>query len=235
MSFSITLNTRGKESADTVRATGKIPAVIYGAGGDPVSVSAPLVAFQKLFDTAGTATLIDVSIDAGAPVKALIQDVQYDAVRGVAIHADFRRIDMNKPMEAEVELRFVGESPAVKGLGGTFVAGLESIRITCLPKDLVSHIDVDISKIATFDDTIRVADLALGAGITIDQGTDTVVAKVLPPLTEEQIKAMEESQVGDLSKIEVEKKKGKEEAAEGAEAPEGAEKAEKADKGKEKA
>lgn len=214
----VSLAPRAKESADLLRASNIMPAVVYGVGGEAVSVQIPVAEFQKLYAKVGMATLIDVALEGLGTVKALIHDVQYDPVKGTPTHADFLRIDMNKEMHADVVLKFVGESLAVKGLGGTFVSSLESLAITCLPKDLVSHIDVDISVLATFDDAIHISDLNLGTGITTDASPDTVVAKVLPPLTEDQIKAMEETQVGDVSKIEVEKK-GKEEVAEGEAAP----------------
>lgn len=219
MSITVSLAPRAKESPEMLRAAGMMPAVVYGAQGSSVSVQIPVSEFQKLYAKAGTATLIDITLEGASAVKALIHDVQYDPVKGIPTHADFLRIDMNKEMHAEVTLNFIGESAAVKGLGGTFVSGLETLAITCLPKDLVSHIDVDISALATFDDVIRVSDLKLGTGITTDASPDTVVAKVLAPLTEEQIKAMEESQVGDVSKIEVEKKGKEEEAADGEAAP----------------
>ena len=206
----VSLALRAKESPDALRAANVMPAVVYGAGGESVSVQMQVAEFQKLFTNVGTATLIDVSLNGAEPVKALIQDVQFDPVKGTPVHADFLRIDMNKEMNAEIDITFVGESAAVKGLGGTFVASLETLPITCLPKDLVSHIDVDVSLLATFDDVIAVKDLKLANSMTTDVDPDTVVAKVLPPLTEDELKAMEESQVGDLSKIEVEKK-GKEE------------------------
>ncbi len=219
MTTMISLALRTKASPDMLRATNVMPAVVYGAGGTPVSVQMPVAEFQKLYTTVGTATLIDVSLGGAEPVKALIQDVQFDPVKGLPVHADFLRIDMNKEMNAEIEIVFVGESGAVKSLGGTFVASLETLPITCLPKDLLSHVDVDLSALATFDDVIHVSDLKLGSGITTDLDPETVVAKVLPPLTEDELKAMEESQVGDVSKIEVEEKGKKDEDGVNSEAP----------------
>ena len=85
--------------------------------------------------------------------------------------------------------------------------------VTCLPKDLVNHIDVDISALATFEDAIHIKDLAIPAGITIVEDADELVAKVSAPLSEDQLKAMETSQVGDVTAVEVDEKKKAEEAA----------------------
>ena len=113
---------------------------------------------------------------------------------------------------------FLGEAPAVKELGGTLVHNIEEVEVECLPKDLVSHLDVDLSVLKTFEDIIKISDLSIPAKLKIlDLNNEQVVAKVLPPLTEEQLKAMEEvSAPVDLSKIETAGKK-KEETEEGEE------------------
>ncbi len=213
MSFTIELKKRSAGAADAVRAEGFVPAVVYGRGTEPTSVSVPASVFSALYRDAGTSTLIDITVDGGSPVKGLIQDVQYDPLKGKPIHVDFRLIDMNKEMEIAIELTFVGEAPAAKELGGTFVAGAQTINIKCLPKDLVNHITVDVSSLKTFADVIHVSDLVLPQGITAVDSADMVVAKVLAPLTEEELKAMEAAAAPDISQIEVEKK-GKEETAE---------------------
>lgn len=223
MAFAIHATKRTEGTADLVRAERLIPAVVYGPQTPSTSVAVNYREFEKLYAQAGESSLIDFDIDnSGKPVKVLVQDVQYEPVKERILHVDFRQIDMTKEMSATVELRFIGESSAVKDLGGTLIKTLEEVGVRCLPQDLVSHIDVDISVLKTFDTVIHVSDLALPAGITVENATDMVLAKVAAPLTEDQIKAMEEvSAPVDLSKIEVEKKgKTEEEGAEGADASE---------------
>ena len=115
-----------------------------------------------------------------------------------------------------MHINFTGESTAVKELGGTMVRGPEIIHIKCLPKDLVSRVDVDIAGLKTFTDVIRIGDLKLPPGITVLDNPQTLVAKVIPPLTEEQLKALDEAPAKTVEDIEVEKK-GKKEEEEGAE------------------
>jgi len=203
---------------EKVRAEGILPAVIYGVGSETKSLSLSYVDFEKLFREAGEASLIDITIDGKDEGKVLVHEVQYDPVKGQMIHVDFRRIDMNKPITATVELVFVGEAPAVKELGGTLVHNVSEIEIECLPKDLVSHIDVDLSSLKTFDDVIKVKNLVLPAGFAVVGAHDEdALATVIPALTEEEIKAMEEeSKTADISKIEV---AGKEKKEEGEAAP----------------
>ena len=211
MTFSFSVKKREDKGSEDLRANNLLPGVIYGAGSEPVSVSAEYRVFENLLKEAGESSLIDVTIEgAKEPVKALIQDVQIDPVKRTIIHFDLRQINMNKEMEVEVELNFVGEAPAVKALGGTLVKVAETLAVKCLPKDLVSEVNVDLSVLATFDDIIRLKDVVLPAGLKADDDAEKVIAKVLAPLTEEQLKAMEEQGPKSIEEVEVEKK-GKEE------------------------
>lgn len=206
MSVTISLKKRSAGNADELRAQGEIPGVVYGPGAEPVSVSIPQGIFSKLYNKVGESTLLDVSLDGEDAGKALIQDIQRDPVKEVITHVDFRRINMGVEMTASIDLNLIGEPAAVKALGGTLVKGPSYVNIKCLPKDLVSEIDVDLSVLETFDDVIQVKDLKLPEGITATDNDDIVIAKVSAPLTEEQLKAMEEGDQKSVDDIEVEEK-----------------------------
>ena len=204
---------------EKVRSEGLLPAVIYGAGGEADSLSLVYGEFVKLFDEAGESSLIDLTVDNKDAGKILVHDVQYDPVSGKIIHVDLRRIDMSKPINATVELRFIGESPAVKEFGGTFVANVEEVEVGCLPKDLPNHLDIDINVLKTFDDAIRVSDIKLPSGVEIlSPVANTIIAKAIPALTEEQIKAMEAETTKDVDLTKIESAAPKKEEAEGEEA-----------------
>jgi len=213
MSYTLSAISRAVKGEKT-REEGKIPAVIYGAGGEAKNIAVEVKEFEKLQKNASESSLIDLTIDGKEAGKILIQDIQYEPVKGRVMHADLRRIDMNKPISAMVELRFLGEAPVIKSSGGTFVHNIDEVEVTCLPKDLMEHIDVDISVLKTFDDLIKVKDLPIPAGAEITSpDLDNVVAKASPALTEEEMKAMDEAGKApvDLSKIEVSAAKKKEE------------------------
>lgn len=213
----VTRTIKGEKS----REEGKLPAVAYGAGTETISLDLNYADFLKLYKQAGDSSLIDLEIDGKNVGKVLVHEVQYNPVKDTPTHVDFRRIDMNKVMQAPVALQFVGEAPAVKEMGGTLVHNLSQVTVECLPKDLVSSLEVTLSALKTFDDLIKVKDIVLPAGVTIvTPAADALVAKVLPALTEEEIKAMEEAGKNmDVSKIESAKKKEETETAtEGADA-----------------
>lgn len=220
MSYQLTAELRNVKG-DKIRAEGKLPAVVYGVGKESQSLSLSPVDFLKLFKKAGESSLIDLSIGGKDAGKVLVQDVQYDPVSDAIIHVDLRSIDMNKEMTAPVVLRFVGESPVIKASGGTMVTTVSSVTVKCLPKDLVSQIEVSLAGLVTFEDTIKVKDIKVPAGITITSpNADDLVAKAVPALTEEEIKAMEESSAAaDVTKIVSvsDEKKAEKAAAEAAE------------------
>jgi large subunit ribosomal protein L25 len=211
MSIAIAAKKRVGGDVEKIRAEGMIPAIVYGSGLPSESIMINTRDFEKMYAEAGESTLIDFSIDGGEPVKVLVQDVQFDPVNEKPIHADFHQINMNEEMTAMIELHFIGESQAVKE-GGTLLTQMDAVEITCLPKYLVSHIDVNLAVLKTFDDAIHIKDLAFPEGIAANEDGETLIAKVSAPLTEEQLKAMEESAVpATLEEIEVEKKGKKEE------------------------
>lgn len=217
MAIAITAQKRASGDAEQIRATGLIPAVVYGPGVEPQTIAVEAGAFERLYNEAGESTLIDFTVEGSEPVKVLVQDVQYHPTTDVVIHVDFRQINMNKQMTAMVELEFVGESQAVKE-GGTLNAALNAVEVECLPKFLVSHITVDISTLATPDDAIYIKDLKLPEGIAVLDDAETLVANVAAALTEEELKAMDEAVAPvSLEQIEVEKKGKKEEEGEGTE------------------
>lgn len=219
MPFKLSANERTVKG-EKVRTKTVLPAVVYGMGASAASVTLNYDEFAKLFSEAGEASLIDLLVGDKAEGKVLVQEIQYDPVSDRMIHVDLRRIDMNKEMTATVELRFVGEAPVIKEQGGTLMRNLESVEVKCLPKDLVSHIDVDLTVLKTFDDVVKIKNLVVPAGITITSPhAEDLIVKATAALTEEEIKAMEESaKPADLSKIEVAGKKKEEEGEEGVEA-----------------
>lgn len=186
-----------------LRNEGLVPAIVYGAGGDPENITIDRNEFVRVFRTSGESTLVELIIDGGTTRNVLIQDYQLDPVRDEVIHADFRAVDMNTPIEAEVKLNFIGESLAVKGLGGTLVKARESVLIKALPKDLVSSLDVDLTKLATFDDAIRIADLDTPEGVAFVDDIERTIAIVAPPRSEAEMAALDEAVSADVSAVEV--------------------------------
>lgn len=184
------------------RREGLIPAVVYGRGIESLNIWVNALVFRNLLKKSGESTIIDLEVDKKNGRNVIIQDIQRDPVTHKIIHLDFFQVRMDEEIETEVELVFVGEAPAVKELGGILVKNIDKLEIKCLPADLPSHIDVDISVLKTFEDHVAVKDLSIGKGIKVSLEPETVIAIVTPPRSEEELKELEEKVEEDVTKVE---------------------------------
>ena len=178
------VKTDGK--ANTVRTGGSIPAVIYGFGTANKNIKVKKHDFEKAFKTAGEFNLVDLMIDGGQAAKVIVKDIQRYGVTGNVIHIDFYQVDMTKKILTEIPLSFIGEAKAVKDLGGTLVKNMDAVKVNCLPGDLVSNIEVDISKLENFDQFIRLQDLVLPKGIELASATNEAVVGVVETKVEKE-------------------------------------------------
>ena len=181
---------------------GKIPAVVYGKGVESESLWVKSIDFKRLLKKSGESTLISLDIEGKDDRNVIIYETQKNPVSGTYTHIDFFQVKMDEKIKTEVELVFVGESPAVKESGGVLVKNLDKIEVECLPADLPSSIEVDISPIATFDDYVYVKDLKIGKGVEVKLDSGTVVALVSPPRTDEELAGLEEKVEADVTKVE---------------------------------
>ena len=147
-----------KNDARRVRQGGKIPAVVYGAGKNSVSVSVdPRVVSRILHSETGHNTIFDL-VNGGERTKAMIVDWQYEPIKGNLLHIDLKRIAMDKVLTVRVPIVLKGEAAGVKQEGGIMEQILRELEIECLPADIPSHIDADVSQL-TFGMVLRVSDL----------------------------------------------------------------------------
>lgn len=201
-----------------LRQKGLIPAVLYGRNIKPESISIEKIKFIKIFNEAGTSSLIDLKIDSDKSFKVLSHEPQRDPVTGDPIHVDFYRVRMDEKIRTEIPLNFTGESEAVKQLEGNLVTNKDAIEVECLPTDLISKIEVDISSLKTFEDTIKISDLKLPDSIEILHDQDEIIALVEEPRSEEELAELEETSAADKEKEALEKMGAETEATEGEEA-----------------
>lgn len=211
MTLEIALEKRDEKlNNDAVRAADKIPVVYYGGGKDSTQGVVNYNDFVKMYREAGESTMITLKTPAGDE-QALVQDFQLDPVSGKVLHVDFKIIEAGKPIEVTVPLEFIGASPAVSNGLGTLTKAMTEINIKVLPKDLPSHIDVNIESLETMEDQILVKDLQVPATVELLVEEDAAVAVVSAIKEESEDEASGEI---DFDSIEVEKKGKDEEAAE---------------------
>jgi large subunit ribosomal protein L25 len=222
-----------KNQARRVRRDGKIPGVIYGAGKDSLSVSVdPRQVLRILHSETGHNTIFDLTFNSGERAKAMIVDWQYEPIKGKLLHIDLKRIAMDKVLKVNVPIFLKGEAAGVKQEGGILEQMLREVEIECLPGDIPSHIDVDVSDL-TFGKVLRVSDLPHSEKLKFLTDANQPVAHVTS--VKEEVVATPEAAAAEAAAAPAEPeviKKGKqeteEEGAEGAaEKPEKAEKKEK--------
>ena len=147
-----------KNDARRVRGEGKIPAVVYGAGQDAKAVTVdPRQVARILNSETGHNTIFDLTLD-GSKSKAMIVDWQYEPLKGKLLHIDVKRIAMDKKLAVLVPIMLKGEAAGVKQQGGILEQMLREVEVECLPTDIPSHIDADVSELV-FGKVLRVADL----------------------------------------------------------------------------
>ena len=217
-----------KNDARRIRRDGKIPAVVYGAGTDSRSISVdPRVVTRILNSETGHNTIFDLALD-GEKTKAMIVDWQYEPIKGKLLHIDLKRIALDRVLTVSVPIMLVGEAAGVKQEGGILEQMLREVEIECLPADIPSHIDADVTHL-TFGKVLRVSDLPHSAKLKFLTDANQPVAHVTA--VKEEVAVTPEAAAAEAAvpaEPEVIKKGKQETEEEGAEAS--AEKPEKAEK-----
>jgi large subunit ribosomal protein L25 len=168
-----------KNAARRVRVSGKIPAVVYGAGKDAVAVAVdPKVIIKILHSDSGHNTIFDLNVEGSPLVKAMIVDWQNEPIKGKLLHIDLKRIAMDKAMTVSVPIQLVGVPVGVKTQGGVLEHILREVEIECLPGDIPSHLDVDVSALE-LNGAIHVSDLPHSGSIKFLGEEDATVAHVV--------------------------------------------------------
>ena len=189
------------KKVDQLRKENMIPAVVYGHDVKPQNLVVNYLDFSRVFEKTGESSLVELEIE-GKKANVLVHDVQADPLSGRFSHVDFFKVNMKEEVETEIPLEFMGESPAVKELGGVLIKSLDEISVKCLPADLPEKYEIDISKLATFDDMITVKDLKFSEKIEILSDPETVIASVQEPRSQEELESLETKVEEDVTKVE---------------------------------
>ena len=220
-----------KNDARRLRREGLIPAVLYGAGLEPLTIAVDPKQMKRILTSeSGHNSIFDLSAggDAG---KAMIVDWQSDPVKGVLLHVDLKRIAMDQVLRVSVPVVLKGEAPGVKIQGGILEQMVREVEIECLPADIPANIEGDVSKLA-FGETIRVSDLPHNDKIKFITDAGQAIAHVTAVKEVVVAAPVEGAEVAATTAEPEVIKKGKQEAEGEAAAGDKAEKAEKSEKKK---
>src|SRR6185436_159090 len=206
-----------RTSVRKLRATGRIPAVIYGRESKPQNLEIESKALGDLLHhSASDNLLVVLTVDKDARAKrlALVQEIQHHPLSGKVLHVDFHEIQENEKVTISVPVEPVGEAAGVKTGGGVLEHVLHKLRVRCLPKDLPESIDIDVSALE-IGRAIHIGEIPAISGVEILGDKTAPVFAVAAPVTEEQeaAAAAAAAPAGEVEMIKEKKEDGTEGAA----------------------
>jgi large subunit ribosomal protein L25 len=195
-----------------LRREGKLPAVIYGYGIDPISIALDAHSASRILAKASSSTLVTIEL-AGEQYPTLVREKQLDFIRNTLIHVDFMAVSMTEKITASVGVHLEGASPAVKEYSAILVTGLTELEVECLANDLPERFVVDVSGLVDIGDGVYVRDIPAPANVEILSDPDEMIV-VATAQAAEEVEEEEEVLVGEEGEEPEVIEKGKKEEGE---------------------
>jgi large subunit ribosomal protein L25 len=176
----------GKGVARKLRASGKVPAVLYGHSEPPVSIAINEIDFLRVLRIRGEMGIIDLTVDGEVKKEcdAIIKEIQLHPASGKILHIDFQHILRGEKLKIDVPVYLVGEPAGVKEMGGVLEHGPREIEIRCLPRDIPEKIEIDVKGLKIHD-SIHIRDIsAQYPDFDFLDDPATTLAIVVPPRVE---------------------------------------------------
>lgn len=187
----------GKGAAHRLRASGQIPAVLYGKKEDPVSLAIEESVIRTILHTHPESAIIDLTVKGGkpaGPVIVIIRDVQRHPSTGKLLHVDFQRIRLDEKIRLEVRINILGEPRGVKEQGGILEHGTRAVDVMCLPTAIPEAFEVDVSEFMIGDSYKLKELIEKYPDVVILDDPETTVAHVIPPIVETKPEVEEEEE-----------------------------------------
>ena len=175
-----------------LRRTGLVPGNVYGRGQESRAIQTDLREIQRVFGAVDRNAVVPMSIDgASETIPVVLRDIQRHPVSRSLLHLDFYQVDLTRVIHSEARLVLTGDSEA-EAQGGTVVQSLEHIMLEALPTAMPSVIEIDISGLEDFGQSVLVRDLDLPEGVSaLTDGAVAVATALAPRVTEEDEEAEE--------------------------------------------
>jgi large subunit ribosomal protein L25 len=168
-----------------LRREGKLPAIIYGHGIDPMSIVLDAHEASRTLARASSSTLVTIELD-GKQYTTLVREKQLDFIRNSLIHVDFLAVSMTEKLTASVAVRIEGEAPAVREFGAILVTGLTELEVECLASDLPEGFTVDVSGLVEISDGIYVKDVTAPPNVEILSDPEEMIVVATAAAIEEE-------------------------------------------------
>lgn len=198
---------QGKNAARRLRKDGKVPAVVYGGGREPVAITVDSKAIRELIAKSehGIRSIFLLELK-GADKKrhAMIKDVKVDPLNGQLEHIDFVRVIMDQKVKVTVPVRIVGLADGVKNGGGILEFQVRELHVETLPGSIPDTFEVDVTSMAVHD-VVRVGDIEVAEGIEVLDDPERVIVSIGLPRAEVAAEVTDEDETAEPELI----KKGK--------------------------
>lgn len=183
----------GSSSTRRLRAEGKIPAVVYGHGSEPIPVAVVAREFQiAMSGEAGLNTLLQLQVD-GKDLLTMARDIQHHPVRNTVSHIDFLIVNRDEVIAAEVTINLVGEAIEVAHGDGIVDQQLFTLHVKAKPADIPPSVDIDISSL-TIGGALHVSDILIPAGVELESDPEATVVAGQPPRVQAVTEVVEEGE-----------------------------------------
>jgi large subunit ribosomal protein L25 len=202
-----------------LRATGRVPATIYGRQNKPQNLEVNSKEFADLLNhSVSENLLVDLSVENDARSKrlALVQEIQHHPLDGKVLHVDFHEVAEDEKVTVMVPVETTGEAAGVKNAGGVLEHVLFKLKVRCLPKDLPDQITVDVTSLE-INKSIHIGEILAVEGVEILGDKNIAVVSVAPPRAEEEVAATDAAApaAGDVEMTKEKKEDGTEAAPAG--------------------
>lgn len=171
----------GKEQNKKIRAQGSIPAVVYGAGQEPLAIQVEDRALGRLIRSAGENAVFRLELSGTDQSRhAMIRDLQHDPTTGRLLHVDFQRVVMDQAIRVSVPIETEGTPLGVKNEGGILDFVTREVEIECLPGDIPGHLVIDVSELH-IGQHLEAGALKLPEGVALMEAEDRVIVSLSAP------------------------------------------------------
>ena len=176
---------KGKK-VKVLRTQGRLPGVVFGKKIGSIPIWVEKNDLLEIHLASGETGLISLNLE-GRTYAVLAQSFQIDPSSRQPLHVDFLNVDLNKRVKIEIPLEIVGESPAVSLGSGLLLVLHDHLEVECLPKDIPSQIEVDVSRLEKVDDGITISQLGIDHSLVkVDLDQNDLVVKIEPALMAEE-------------------------------------------------
>lgn len=184
----------GKQGAKHTRDQGRVPAILYGEGAENVALSVDALEVKRALATpSGRNVIVRLGIeDEDGMTRVIFRDVARDSLTRDILHVDFMRISENKPVNMNIPVVIVGQSPAVKEGRGLLDHTMRHLEVKCLPKDIPESIEVDVSELDV-KHAVHVGDIEIPNVEILDLPERPVVEVLQPTIFKEETEEGEEA------------------------------------------